>query len=294
MNLIRRGTLFAICSGFLFGLLGYFGITIMKANLSVVEMLFWRFFISGIFIGLVLLPKLKTVQERGWDILKVFFLGAAFYSTASILYFIASKYIGTGLAMVIFFTFPTMVMVINWLFFREKIAKIYFVAIALITIGTILLVDISEFKFDVIGIGLGILSSILYAFYIIMSKKSSMSPLVSTFMVSTGCAATCLIASLMEGSFILPTTLNLWWNILGIGIICTAIPILLLLKALKTISPEKASILSVLEPVFVAIFGVLLLGERISLLQALGIMTILSGAVVTLLRSLSQSKKLSV
>ena len=62
----------------------------------------------------------------------------------------------------------------------------------------------------------------------------------------------------------------------------TVIPILLMLYGLKYISSEKASILSVLEPVFVVIFGILLLGESLRFLSAVGIVLILAGALMTL------------
>ena len=41
--------------------------------------------------------------------------------------------------------------------------------------------------------------------------------------------------------------------------------------------------LSVLEPVFVVIFGILLLNESITNLKILGIITILSGALITIM-----------
>ncbi|BCA94795.1 hypothetical protein TUM19329_11560 [Legionella antarctica] len=47
-------------------------------------------------------------------------------------------------------------------------------------------------------------------------------------------------------------------------------------------SSEKASILSVLEPVFVVVFGVLLLGETLKPWHALGVVFVLAGALITL------------
>ena len=70
---------------------------------------------------------------------------------------------------------------------------------------------------------------------------------------------------------------------MGIGVVATVIPILLMLHSLKYISSEKASLLSVLEPVFVVIFGVLLLGETLKPIHALGVVFVLAGALLTLL-----------
>lgn len=278
----HKGSLYAILSGFLYGLLGYFGVTIMAADFSVTTMQFWRFAISSLVVCVLLLPQLKTIKEDPKEMLKAFFLGAFFYSGSAIIYFYAAKYIGTGLGMVIFFTYPAFVMILNYLLYKTKIPKSYYVALSMIVIGMVMLIDIYAVKLDIVGIGLGIITALFYAGYMVFSKKNRITPMVSTFMVSLGCMVTSLIVSLFNHSFATPTTLNVWMNVCGMGIICTAVPILLLLQAMKYLSSEKASILSVLEPVFVMLFGVLLLGEKVSIMQTMGIVIILSGAVLTL------------
>lgn len=278
----QRGALYVVCSGLLYGLIGYFGITIIHQDISVTNMLFWRFLISGAFISLLLFPVIRRIKIDRLELIKVICYGASFYSISSILYFIASQHIGTGLAMVLFFTYPTLVIFINKVFYKQNLGKIYYLAIGLISVGMILLVDISEFTFDVLGVLLGVLAAGFYACYIIFSKKCNLPPRLSSLMVSMGCASTCFILASMNQSFLVPQDLSVWGNILGIGIICTALPILLLLKGMKYISAEKASILSVLEPVFVVIFGVILLGERLNNYQTIGVVIILMGAMVTL------------
>jgi drug/metabolite transporter (DMT)-like permease len=97
-----------------------------------------------------------------------------------------------------------------------------------------------------------------------------------------GCMVTSLIVSLISHTFVFPSSSTVWLHLFGIAIVATVIPILLMLYSLKYISSEKASILSVLEPVFVVIFGILLLGESLRFLSAIGIILILAGALITL------------
>ncbi|HGF0879602.1 TPA: EamA/RhaT family transporter, partial [Legionella pneumophila] len=42
----QRGSFYAILSGFLYGFIGYFGISAIHGDLSASNMLFWRFLIS--------------------------------------------------------------------------------------------------------------------------------------------------------------------------------------------------------------------------------------------------------
>lgn len=279
----KNGAFYAALSGLFFGLIGYFGVSAMNANISVNNMLFWRFFISSLFLGILLIPHIKKLSFNVKELATITFYGAAFYGTCSILYFVATQYIGSGLSMVIFFTYPSIVLLINFLFFKQKISKIYYLALLIIFLGMILLVNGDTFSFNLMGISLSLLSALLYALYLIASKGIFVPALLATLLVSIGAMLTSLIAAFIEGTFFIPAGLDVWFNLCGIGIICTALPMVLLLKGLQHISSLQASILSVLEPVFVVIFGIALLGEKISLVQGLGVIILLAGALLSLL-----------
>ncbi len=286
----QTGALYAITSGLCYSLLGYFGITIIQAGSSVFNMLFWRFLISALFVLILLIPKYKTILQSPKSILKVLISGMAFYGTSSIAFFMSSCYIGTGLAMIIFFIYPAIVMIVNIAFYKAPFSKVYCLAFLIIIIGLVFLVDLQDFALDIIGVGLGIATAIFYAMYIIASEKIDIDPILSTLMVSIGCMITCFISSLVDSSLNIPSGLNNWLNIIGIGLICTAIPILLLLQALKYIDAEKASTLSVLEPVFVLVFGVILLDEKVTAMQIVGTIIVLSGALMVLFHNIPKTK----
>lgn len=281
-SLEQRGSLYAILSGFLYGFIGYFGLSAIHDNLSASTMLFWRFLISSVFIFIIVIPQIKTITHH-WRTIRIAFLGGFFfYGTSTLLYFYASLYIGSGFSMVIFFTYPVIIMLINYFFYGQLIPNIYYLAIFIILLGMVLLIDMNQLGFDLLGLGLGMASSFFYACYIISSKKNSMPPNLSTLMVCLGCMTTSLIVSYFDNSFAIPQSLTTWLNLLGIGVVATVIPILLMLHSLKYISSERASILSVLEPVFVVIFGVVLLGEPLKPSHALGVVLVLIGALITL------------
>ena len=284
------GSLYAISSGLCYGFLGYFGVQLLKSNLSIANMLFWRFLVAAFFTFIILMFKGKNIFQPLTENLKIIFYGIAFYGTSSITYFIGSNYIGTGLTMVVFFIYPAIVMLFNWILYNEGISKTYYLAFSMIIVGILLLADLHELKLDFLGIGFGILSAICYACYVVASKKSNVSPLISTLMVLIGCSIACLIVACFEGNFVIPDRNN-WLNITFMAIICTALPILLLLKGLKYISSEKAAIVSVLEPVFVLLSGIILLGETVSVMQIFGTIIILSGAVITLFSKNSTNQK---
>jgi drug/metabolite transporter (DMT)-like permease len=277
------GSLYAISSGFLYGFVGYFGVSVVHASLSVTNMLFWRFFIASAIMTVIVIARIKHVHVSRKEACATFINGALLYGLSTMLYFFACPYIGTGLAMVIFFTYPAMVMLLNHFLYGQKIPPIYYAAITIIIIGMALFVDPHEITFDLLGITLSVTSAFLYAGYMVASKKvATFSPDLSTLIICLGCMTTSLILSLTSHTFSVPTTWSVWFDLFGIGVVATTVPILLLLYSLNYISSEKASILSVLEPVFVLIFGVTLLGEPMKLQYLFGAIIVLSGALLTL------------
>lgn len=279
----RQGTLCAISSGLCYGFLGYFGTSLINAGLSVCNMSFWRFFVATIVMFVILLPKHKMILQTYANSLKMLFYGVAFYGASTIAYFTSSQYIGTGAAMVILFIYPALIMLFNVIFHKAKLKKIYYFAFTILIGGIACLIDIHKFTFNIFGIGLGMLSALFYAFYMLASKKTTLPSSLSTLMVSAGCMIACLITSYIDSSFFIPSGFNVWLHIISMAVVCTALPILLLLQGLKYISTEKAAILSVLEPVFVVIFGILLLNENITNLKTIGMVMVLCGASLILL-----------
>lgn len=279
------GTMYAILSGLLYGFVGYFGVSIVHASTSVTNMLFWRFFIASIAIGFFIIRRRKDIQIFFHkEMLFSFINGAVFYGLSTTLYFFACPYIGSGVAMVLFFTYPAIVILLNYLLYRQKIPRIYYLALIIIFTGMLLLIEPGQMRFNLFGIVLSIISAFLYAAYIVSSKKiNTLSPSVSTFMVCLGCMVICLFFSIGNNSLRVPSSLAVWINLLGIAIVSTSIPIMLLLYSLNYINSEKASLLSVLEPVFVFIFGVILLNEPMKLRYLFGSLIILSGALLTLM-----------
>ena len=127
-----------------------------------------------------------------------------------------------------------------------------------------------------------VLSSLGYAAYIMVSKKQikDLPPMLSTLIVCLGSCVVCFFIALYDRSFVMLPSYDIWINVIGLAIICTSLPIFFLLEGMKYIGSSKASILSILEPVCVFIIGVSFLEEKVSILQTLGVIIILAGALI--------------
>jgi len=275
-----------IASAAAYGFLYYFGVKIIRENYSPYNVMFWRFLIASILLLLFLLPRFKKINVTKKQIFLPLITNAPFHGAATSLYFLASTHIGGGPAEVLLFTHPITVLLFNRFVYGEKIARICYAAIILVIFGTALLTDFSGANFNLIGIFIGVISSIFFGLYIVCSKRNTkgVDPILSAFLVCFGSVIICLIFSLIHGSFVVPNSGEIWFNIFCLGAFCTALPIMLFLKGLQFIASEKAAIISMLEPPMLILVGYLLLDEKVTVIQFFGIMIIMFSTLIVLIR----------
>lgn len=306
-----RGTFLVAFSGMLYGFLGYLGTQLFREHLSVENMLFWRFLIATLwmFFSVILLKKtnhpsddsalfppcithgtedLNKPSKPGIgtliniDSFRMIIFAVISYSGCSIFYFMASRQIGTGVAMVIFFSYPVFVTLFAWILSNWEFNKTALVSLLSVVIGMAFLKGYGENTLNLMGVVFAILAALFYAVYVYGSQHTAknIDTRTSTLLVCLGNTVIFLIFSYCTHSLYFPKTLTAWFYLGTIGIVATALPIQLLLNGLKYISPIKASILSVLEPVVTVIVGLFFLNETMSSMQSLGVVIVLLGAIL--------------
>lgn len=279
------GTVLVIISGVLYGMIGYFGMQLFYQGLSVPNMLFWRFFTAGcwmLLVGMLTRHSYYHLRNNMRLMLKLAAVGSVSYVGGSAFFYLASLSIGTGPAMVIFFSFPIFVTLFSLIFKQSRLNRYVLMALIMVVAGLILLNGSGEHNLNNKGILLAMIASFSYAVYVFYSKRSAtaVDSHWLTLLICFGCAMVALCFALIDHSFAIPTTLQATKDILILGILATAIPIQLLLNGLKYISSVKASILSILEPVTTVIVGILFLNESLSTMQVIGVLVMLAGAII--------------
>jgi drug/metabolite transporter (DMT)-like permease len=284
---LLQASLLVALSGILYGLMGFLGSKIIGQQIDIASMLFWRFFIAGIWMIPFVFKKRKGNGLRALDKKQLRFillLAPLGYAGGSGFYFLATTYAGTGLSMVIFFTYPIIIALFSWLVQKYPLnGKTFFMLFA-ISVGLVLLSDMTGNEpIHIMGLLFSFAAAASYAFYIIGSKKYSASTLDSnllTMVVSFGSAFVFLIAAFAaQQQLVIPASIKSWGYLVGLGVFATALPIQFMLEGLKKISSMRASIISVLEPLVTVFIGILLLDESLSLLQVCGIIIVLMSTI---------------
>ena len=280
-------------SGLLYGTVGYFGTLLLAENFTVPSMLFWRFaFATTLVAPFAIWSLYKYPLPTSSSLIIVFMLGAIFYSASTATYFLGSKDIGTGLCMVIFFSFPAFVVLIEWIVRGKRPGKATISSVLIILFGCAL---IGSKQFESLhgwGIFWALVSAFTFAFYIIGSHKvaGEMNPAMSTFLVCCGNMLALYAMTRIDGNFSAPEVTKHWLLFIAVAVIATALPIVFFLAGIKYISASKASVLSVLEPVATIAIGVILLAEPITYPEIIGTILILVGTIIVQLEEYPDTK----
>jgi drug/metabolite transporter (DMT)-like permease len=284
---MNKGVFLTALSALLYGSIGYFGSKLLGTGIDVYNMLFWRFLISC----LILLPFVSIflfrykIGARKRVLASFIVLGSTFHGLGTAAYFTSSKRIGTGLAMVLFFTYPIFVVALSYFIKNIAMTRATLFSLCLIILGCTMIANGGDIisGFDLWGFNLALASGLCYGLYVFYSKElnRTLSPILSTFCV-------CLGSGLMFGFYLLasnisfqwPQTESVWLLYILFALFGTVLPLLLMLAGMKYLQASTASIISVLEPVAVLAVGALVLHEPIYKIQIAGALVILCAAVL--------------
>ncbi len=283
----QKGILLVITCGIFYGLLGYLGKTIISQGFSSYNMLFWRFFIAACFAFIFALPSLiekDFFKKNLKDLQKISIFSAVFHTAAACLLFAAIARISAGLAIVLFFSYPIVVMILNFLIYKTRIGILEIAILLIMICGVVLIADIRNFNVNFAGIMFGISAAFFYGSYVFSLQKTATKPIISVFFIAFSCTIYLAIISLIDGSFKFPENFDSIINIVIFGTICGAVPMLLFIKSLQYISAQKAAIVAVSEPISALIFSYVLLGENINYVQLVGVVFVVIAATMASLK----------
>lgn len=283
-NAQTKGTILVALSGIFYGGLGLFGTKLQMQHVSMSSMLFWRFLIGFLFLMLIYAKTIdfQTLATIKYDY-KKFLFATISYSGSSLFYFVACRYIGTGMGMVIFFSYPVFVTLFTWMFTAWRLSWCVLLSLMAVMTGLFLLKGQGHQALQWTGLAFGFAAAFSFGCYIYGSKKLTFTidTRTQSLLLCAGNALLFLIFALFsDGHLDVLHGTQSWVYALALGIIATALPVQLLLDGLKYIGAIKAAILSVLEPIVTVIVGSILLHEMIAPVQFLGISLLLAGTLI--------------
>lgn len=288
MNQRKKGILLAVITAVMWGIMGIFVRDLSQFRFSNIEISFFRCALAGAAYFVFLLitkPKALKIDLKGLIICILY--GAVAYSISFVSYSVAVSRIPVGVATVLMFMSPIWVAILGIFMFQEKLEKSKIITIAICFFGAVLvanLIGAGDIRLDGIGILAGIINGIGVALQILLPKFFAKDYDRDTLLVYGFLGAAFVLAFGMDFSSVAmhignTPTFNLFWDLFGIGILCTMVANVACVKSTQYVEATTTSILSALEVVVGTIVGFLVFHEHLTFLQMIGAVIIVVGAI---------------
>ena len=287
-----KGFIYGVVTSVTFGLIPLFTLPLMREGMLSDSILFYRFFVSTIALGLVMLIKHESFSISLRD-LPIIFVLALFYTASALFLLYGYEVMGAGVATTIHFTYPVFVTLLMLILFREKVSLVTMLAI-LLAIGGVAKLSLhgTTLRLNPTGVIAVLLSALGYASYIIAVNKSRLKNLHSRKLAFYVFAFTMLVFFIKDtaGNGIQPIPdLGSAVNIILLAVAPTVISNITLLLAVRNIGGTLTSILGALEPVTAVCIGALVFSEAFTWSEFIGIVLILTAVVLIILNRGIQS-----
>lgn len=274
------GVITAILAIFLFSSKAVIVKLLYELEVPTVHILLLRMlFALPFYLFMVFFKKRKSTETlKKQHYLWLILFGVLGYYGASILDFYGLRYLTASLERVILFVYPTIVVVLSVVFFKKKISKKQIVAIVIAYLGIFLTfatdLNIQEQDHLVLGAFLIFMSAFTYACYLAASgwliPKFGTVRFTSLAMI-VACCAVLTHYSLLDRTSIIDYSYKVYFYTLTMAFFCTVLPSYMVSYAIQKLGASKFSIISSVGPVFTIFLAMLTLGEKITIIQTVGI-----------------------
>jgi drug/metabolite transporter (DMT)-like permease len=228
----------------------------------------------------------KRISPPPWSVLApLLALGATVVPFQVAAYFYALSVLPASSASVIANSAPVHVAWMSWLFLGESLQPADWAILIGIVGGAVLVAGQTPHAGHVAGLVVLAIATLASAFYLVAQRRlvRDTSPLGILAVVLPSSAAVYWGVGLATQQIHLPIPLPAQFAVAGVALVSSVASFLVLI-ALQVTPATRTAMFGMLEPVVAVALSVLLLGDRMTWLRAVGIAVVLSGIMVVHLR----------
>ncbi|MDO4462275.1 MAG: EamA family transporter [Bacteroidia bacterium] len=290
-----KGLLFGALSAAAYGV-NPVALFLYQDGYSTTTVLMYRYLFAVLFMAILMYLKKESFLSTKAELVKMFFMGMLF-SFSSLTLFESYNHIDVSIASTLLFSYPAFVAIIMAIMFKERLSKLQLFGIVMVAIG-ICLLNIQpsnsashSLSDSLIGVGLVTLSSLLYAVYIVATQQdktlSKISSLKLSFYAILFGSLVYIIPSIFnadDNAPIMLTNATHWTCVISLALFPTLISVTLLAYSIRYIGPTVSAILGAFEPITAVLLGMVLFGERPSILAFISMFIIIIGISMVILK----------
>lgn len=263
-------------------LFGSNGIIASYIELSSMEIVLYRTFIGSLLLAVLFLLKrnrftfYRNKKHFGFLVLSGMAMGASW-----MFLYEAYRQIGVSIASLLYYCGPVIVMALAPVVFKEKLTRRKLIGFAAVLIGIVLVNgSLASDGSNLFGIVCGILSAVMYSFMVIFNKKAfGISGLENSMLQLAISCMTVAVVMFCRGGFAVQIPRGSILPLVFLGMVNTGIGCYLYFSKLEKLPVQSVSILGYIEPLSAVLLSVLILQEKMSIVQLIGAVCVLGGAV---------------
>lgn len=284
MNDFYRGVVILVMSALGYGLLPVFALFAYKGNMSVTTLLVIRFSFAAALFFIYIFVKFKRIKISKKNVLFLFILGGVCYNLQARFYFSSVKYIPASLTSLCLYTYPMIVTILSSIFDKEKITKKIGISIAISFIGLVMMLGTSLGKINSFGILLGLGAALVYSIYIVVGNRvlKSTPPIIASAFIALFSSMGVLVLGLFIDGISFNFKMWAWFPAIGLVLFSTVLAMLFFFQGMELLGPSKASIISMMEPLFTVILMTIIFHDHLTIPQLIGGFVVLIGSILVI------------
>lgn len=244
-----------------------------------------RTVIGGTFLVALALFRGEKIPRDFRDLRSIFIVGLSITTISSALLVVGVNKVPAGVASLIASTMPLFTAILALLLLKSPISRLAAGGLALGFVGTVVLASPSmSGEAAATGILTLIVSAIAWAFGTVYMKVADFSRVSPIMLVGIQLwMSACMlipVALIVEGTSETDWSLGLFVPVGYAAIPANAVTFALLATVVRHATPSQAASSAYLIPVFGVLFGWLLRGERLGLVEVLGGLLVITGVYV--------------
>lgn len=252
------------------------------AGANITTIISVRFLAAAAFLFLLVKARRAPIRMPFPQALALCAMGAVGYGGMSLLFAHGLRFVPASLAGMLLYTYPALVTALSFLLREERCDARKGTALLTCLAGLYLVLGVSYAGVRTLGVASILASAFIYAVYILLGNRllKRVDPMVAALYIcgSTGIAFSAYGLATWTLQVSLPP--QGWLAILGITVFPTFLGIVCFLAGIRLVGASRASIICTLEPFITVLLSLLLLGERISLLQIAGGALVIGGVLI--------------
>ena len=278
----QKGLLMVLISGTVFGALPGVVKYCASQGVTSVTMIVFRFAAVALFLLPAAIKQKTTFVLYRKYFLKLFII-SAFGAATPIFLFWSYDFLPTGVSTTVHFLYPTVVMLLCILFFRERPNAVKLFCVALCVIGVLLMLDLSGASVSVRGMIIAFTSGVMWAAHIVLLDKYRIPGATTeqmTFIISVNNIILTAAYGFIKGEMRLDMTPTGLLSLIVSSLIIGILGEMFFLFGVRKADAQTAAIAGTLEPIVSIAVGILFLHETVTLRTGIGSVLILSAVVL--------------